>query len=133
MCLSVCSRGPCTEPQPRPLPLYRTLALPPLYRTLTPLRIQNFSPAPDMFKLVKLGFHCAGSHPKHVQTCSLWSTYCQQAGSFHAAEMPSCLFIPTSHALLFIEKSIKVFGSYLSRRDLAWRRTSCSTSKWCIV
>ena len=30
--------------------------------------------------------------PKHVQTCSLCSPDCWQAGGWHLTEMPSCLF-----------------------------------------
>ena len=47
--------------------------------------------SPDMFKLVQPGPHSTGPpFPRHVQTCSLCSPDCWQAGSRHSTEMPSC-------------------------------------------
>ena len=66
------------------------------------------SPPADVLKFVQLWPHCTGSQcpdifnlyltgqypptSKHVQTCSLCSPDCWQAGGWHLTEMPSCLF-----------------------------------------
>ena len=44
-----------------------------------------------MLRHVQLGLRCTGTTPRNVQTCSLCSPYCRQAGSWHSTEMPSCL------------------------------------------
>ena len=88
-------------------------ALPPLlYR----------GPHPDMFKLVQLGPHHTGNlcplpPTKHVQTCSLCSSYiCRHSGCWHSTEVPSCFFCAFVNQLLqkniFIEYIyvLKVFN-----------------------
>ena len=58
--------------------------------TLPSYRILAWGPPPPA-NLFNLGLNCTGSHaPRHVQTCSLWSMDCRQAGSWHSTGMPSC-------------------------------------------
>ena len=41
-------------------------------------------------------FHPLHQHPlpsRHIQTCALWSTGCQNAAGWHSIEMPSCFHV----------------------------------------
>ena len=51
---------------------------------------QPCPPPLDISKHVQLGPHCTGT-PRHIQTCSLWSIDCREAGGWHSTEMPSCV------------------------------------------
>ena len=53
----------------------------------------------DLFKLFtleRLSLACQPLHteiplfPKHVQTCSLFGSYCQQVGCWYSTEIPFC-------------------------------------------
>ena len=60
-------------------------------------------PTSDMFKLEP---HCTGPCPPpptpgHIQTCSLWRSYCRNVDGWHWTEMPSWLFYYQSMGTIF--------------------------------
>ena len=86
---SLCRVSPYLNLQPAPS-LYRD----PRHRHVqTWISLYRDIPSPPythIFKLVQLETHCTTPPPKHVCTCSLWSTHNRQAGGWHPIGMLSC-------------------------------------------
>ena len=51
-----------------------------------------------------------GPLPEHIQTSSLWSADCRQAGDCHSTEMPSCYLVLLAYAqhIIHIHKTQKI-------------------------
>ena len=61
----------------------------------------------------------SSSAPRHVQTCSLWSSDCRRAGSWHFTEIPSCFPYKIINILQICSSStLCCHHFFLSRFDL---------------
>ena len=77
VCHSICSQSGPT--------IHGPISPPPL-----PFTLQG---SPNLVKLIQLGCHCIiepPPSPRHVQTCSFYTTYGRQAGGWHPTGMLSC-------------------------------------------